>query len=558
MEICRGPCRTPKWRFTPSMFRRACLASLIFCSACFLGSSCARRETPVQAGVREKILHVGNGAEPESLDPHVVNAYTDQRLLAALFEGLCAIDEQTSRPVPGAAERWESSPDGLTWTFHLRAGLQWSDGEPLTAGDFVQSWRRNLSPAFASSYAYLLFPVKNAEAFNTGKLTEAAALGFAAPDPRTVVITLERPTPYLPILTTATPWYPINPRVVAKFGGLTDRANPWTRPGNLVGNGPFVLQEWTSGSRLVVAKNPRYWDAAAVRLNGIVFYPIENPDVEERNFRAGQLHVTNNLPLSKIPSYRQPDAARLRSDPLSQILFLRCNVTRPPLDHPKVRRALALAIDREAIARNLLNGSRAPADHFVPPQTAGYDSRNHVPTDVATARRLLAEAGYPEGKGLPVFELQVRNDELQPKIVEALQDMWQRELGVRVSIALLEQKVTIANQEALNYTLGFNGWVADFADPVTFLDLFTTSGGNNWTGWGNPEYDRLIARATTIADPRQRFEFFQQAEAILLDQAPVIPLVFGARNYLIDPRVKGWEPAPIGIYQYKKVYLEGP
>lgn len=526
---------------------------------CFLTTACSRRETPVEAGLRTGTLHVGNGAEPESLDPHVLNAYSDQRLEAALFEGLCAIDEQSSSPAPGAAERWTSSADGLTWTFHLRAGLQWSNGEPLTADDFVQSWRRNLAPAFASAYAYLLFPIKNAEAYNSGKLTDAAALGLAAPDERTVVITLERPTPYLPILTATTPWYPVNPRVVAKFGALTDRSSSWTRPGNLVGNGPFVLREWSPGSRLVVEKNPRYWDAAAVRLNTIIFYPIENPDVEERNFRAGQLHLTNSVPLSKIPTYRGgADAAKLRTDLFLQTLFIRFNTTRPPLDNPKLRRALALAVDRDSISRNLLHGSRAAAGHFVPPRTAGYDSRAQVPTRFDEARRLLAEAGYPGGAGLPVFELQVRNDELQPRMMEAVQAMWQRELGVRVSLALLEQKVTIANQVALDYTIGVNGWVADFADPVTFLDLFVRDGGNNWTGWGDPAYDRLIAEAARTLDPPARYELFQQAEAILLEQAPIAPLVFGARNYLIHPAVRGWEPAPVGFYQYKKVYLQGP
>jgi oligopeptide transport system substrate-binding protein len=537
------------------MSARSRLVFVFTLSLTALVASCARRETVAQAGAREQILHVGNGAEPESLDPHAQAAYTDQRLEAALFEGLCALDEPSSGPVPGAAERWEVSADGLTWTFHLRANLQWSNGEPLTADDFVQSWRRNLAPAFASGYAYLLFAAKNAEAFNSGKLTDPAAVGFAAPDARTVVVTLEHPTPYLPALTAATPWYPINPRVVAKFGKLTERSNPWSRLGNLVGNGPFILKEWTTGSRIVTAKNPLYWDAANVHLNGIVFYPIENPDSEERNFRAGQLHLTNNLPLSKIPAYREQNPAKLRTDLFLQTLFIRFNVTKPPFDKPKLRRALALAIDRESISKNLLHGSRAPADHFVPPQTAGYDSRAHVATNLTEARRLLAEAGYPDGKGLPVLELQTRNDELSPSIVEAVQAMWQRDLGVRVSIALLEQKVAVQNQQTLNYTIGINGWVADFADPITFLDVFVGGGGNNWTGWANPEYDRLIAAARQTVDPSQRFELFQQAETLLLDQAPIIPLIFGARNFLIDPAVKGWEPAPVGIYQYKKVSL---
>ncbi|MEI6106448.1 MAG: peptide ABC transporter substrate-binding protein [Opitutae bacterium] len=536
------------------------LGLLFACSLMLLAllSSCTRRETVVQRGNREQILHLGNGAEPSSLDPHVLDAYSDQRLEAALFEGLCVIDEQTSKPAPGAAERWEVAANGLTWTFHLRPGLQWSNGEPLTADDFVQSWRRNLTPSFASAYAYLLFPIKNAESFNNGKITDPGALGLATPDARTIIITLERPTAYLPVLTANAAWHPINPRVVMKFGPLTERASAWTRPGNLVGNGPFLLQEWTPGSRIVVAKNPRYWDAPAVRLNGMVFYPIENPDVEERNFRAGQLHLTNSLPLSKIPAYRQQDSARLRTDLFLQILFLRFNVTKPPFDNPRIRRALALAIDRESISRNLLHGSRAPAEHFVPPQTAGYDSRARVARNLAEARRLLAEAGHPGGQGLPVLELQVRNDEIQPKMVEAVQAMWQQELGVRISIAQLEQKVSIQNQTTLNFTIGSNGWVADFADPVTFLDLFVSGGGNNWTGWGNPAYDQLITAAGQTIDPTERYELFQQAEALLLEEAPVIPLVFGARNYLIDPAVRGWEPAALGMYQYKKIYLQGP
>lgn len=528
-----------------------CLLSSVLC----LLSACSRRETLVEAGTRTSILQVGNGAEPATLDPHLADAYTDSRLIAALFEGLTVIDEQTSRAAPAAAERWEQSPDGRAWTFHLRADLRWSNGEPLTADDFVQSWRRCLSPELASPYAYFFFAVKNAEEFNNHAVTDPAAVGFAAPDPRTVVITLKQPAPYLPLLVANASWYPVNPRVLAKLGGLNRRNTPWLTPENFVGNGPFVLQEWTSNARVVVARNPLYWDAATVRLNGIVFYPIENPDVEERNFRAGQLHLTNSLPLSKIPAYRANDSARLRVDPFAQTLFIRFNTTKPPFDNPKLRRALALAIDRDSISRHLLHGSRAPAHHFVPTGLAGYDSRARVPDDFAAARRLLAEAGFPGGQGLPRFEIQVRNDELQPKIIEAVQAMWERELGVHTGIALLETKTTIQNQRVMDYTVGVNGWVADYPDPATFLELFVTNGEANWTGWGDATYDRLIAQAAQTLDPAARFESFQQAEAILLEQSAIIPLIFGARNFLIQPTVKGWDPALIGLYQYKKVYL---
>ena len=344
-------------------------ALLLLSAAVLLAAApgCSRRETPARAGVREQTLLLGNGAEPEDLDPQTVTAYTDQNILLALFEGLTAIDEKTSQAVPAAAESWESSPDGLVWTFHLRAGLKWSDGDPLAAGDFVQSWRRILSPPLGSEYAYLLYPVRNAEAFNRGKLSDPAELGFSAPDPRTVRIRLTHPTPYLPILVAQPPWFPINPRVLARFGAMDRRGTAWTRPGNLVGSGPFALRGWTPNARIEVVKNPLYWNAATVTLRGIVFFPTESPEVEERDFRAGQLHITHALPTSKLAVWRRDSPASLRSDPFLQTFFLRFNVRRPPFDDPRVRRALALAIDRDSIARNVLSGSFPAAGTFTPP-----------------------------------------------------------------------------------------------------------------------------------------------------------------------------------------------
>ena len=524
--------------------------------ALFSLTGCARRETVIDAGTRTQILHVGNGAEPQDLDPQIITAFTDQCLALALFEGLCALDEKSSQAVPAAAEHWEVSADGLVYTFHLRANLQWSNGEPLTADDFVQSWRRCLSPGLGAEYAYLLFSVKNAEAFNAGKLTDAAALGFAAPDAHTIIITLERPTPYLPALTAQPPWFPVNPRVVAKFGKLDQRGTAWTRSGNLVGNGPFILTEWTPNARLVTAKNPRYWDAANTRLNGLVFYPTENMDVDERNFRAGQQHLSYELPLAKVDGYRRDDPAKLRLDPFLETFFLRFNVTRPPLDNPKVRAALTRAIDRDSISRNILRGSRFPAHHYTPSDCAGYTSRAAVPDDFTAARQLLADAGYPGGKGFPALEVQVRNDEIHAKVLEAIQQMWKRELGITITIAPVEQKTWVQNQQTLNYAISTARWVGDFVDPVTFLDMFVGGGSNNWTGWANPAYDRLIASAAITPEPRARYELFQQAEALLLADAPVAPVFFGVRSYLISPAVRGWEPALLGFHQYKKVYLQ--
>lgn len=533
-------------------------------AALLVGAGCARSDAPgpATAGAASSavagaaILRLGNGAEPESLDPHVMTAFTDQNLALALFEGLCALDERTSQPVPAAAESWSVSPDGRTWTFHLRAGLHWSNGEPLTAADFVASWRRALAPTLAAEYAYLLYPLDHAEALNTGAATDFATLGATAPDARTLRLALARPTPYLPALTANPIWFPINPRVVAQHGAPTARDSAWTRPGHLVGNGPFVLTEWVPQAHLKVARNPRYWDAARVALDGMTFFPTENPDVDERNFRAGQVDLTAELPLAKVDAYRREAPASLRLDPFLETVFLRFNTTRPPFTDARVRRALSLAIDRAQLARTLLRDTRAPAPHYTPPDCAGYTATARVPTDFAAARALLAAAGYPGGRGFPAVEAQVRNDELHARMLEVLQAAWRRELGITVTILPLEQKTWVRNQQTLDYTLSSARWVGDFVDPVTFLDMFVGGGTNNWTGWADAGYDALIQAAAAAPTPAARLAAFQAAEARLLEAAPVAPVYFGARTYLLAPRVHGWEPALLGFHQYKKIRLD--
>lgn len=524
--------------------------------ATLTAGACAKRETPTDAGVRTQTLLVGNSAEPADLDPQTAAVLSDQNILMALFEGLTALDEQTAKPVPAAAERWDVSADGLVWTFHLRAGLKWSNGEPLTADDFVQSWRRVLTTALAAENASYLYALKNAEAINSGKLADLAAIGATAPDARTVVLTLERPTPYVPALVSLPAWFPINPRVLAKFGPLTQRGSAWTRAGNLVGNGPFTLTEWTPNARIVTTQNPHYWDVAHRQLRSVVFLPIENSDTEERDFRAGQLHLTFTLPVSKLATWRERDATKLRIDPLLQTIFLRLNTTKPPLNDPRVRRALSLAIDRDTLARTVLAGSRSAAHSFTPPGTGAYTARAHLGTDFASARALLAAAGYPGGNGFPKLEIQTLNNDLHAKLAEAMQAIWQRELGVRVTIAPAEQRTWIQNQQSLNYAISTAAWTADFPDPVTFLGLFPTAGTYNWTGWSNPAYDRLLEKAALTTDATQRVEIFQQAESLLLEESPVAPICFGAQIYLIHPAVKAWAPAPLVFHRYQLSRLE--
>ncbi|HEY4301732.1 MAG TPA: peptide ABC transporter substrate-binding protein, partial [Candidatus Didemnitutus sp.] len=366
------------------------------------------------------------------------------------------------------------------------------------------------------------------------------------------------PTPYLPALVSLPAWFPINPRVVAKFGGMQTRGSAWTRPGNHVGNGPFMLSEWTPNSRIVTVRNPNHWEAARTRLERLTFLPLENPGSEERSFRSGQLHVTFFLPLDKIAAWREHDPAQLRLDPQAQINFLRLNVTRAPLSDQRVRRALSLAIDRETLVRAVLQGSRLAAGSITPPGTGGYTAKATVPTDFDGARKLLAEAGFPGGRGLPELEMQCRNDEISPKLAEAIQAMWLKELGVHLTLAPIEQKTWIQNQQHLDYAISLSMWTADFPDPVTYLGLFTSDSAYNWTGWKNPEYDRLLDEAAHTLDPAARFAIFQRAEQLLLEQSPVSPVHLGAQTYLIQPSVKGWVPAPLVFRRYQYVYLQSP
>lgn len=507
--------------------------------------------------MKTQTLLLGNAAEPADLDPHSIYAWTDSNIAYALFEPLTWIDEKTTQPIPAAAERWENSADGLTWTFHLRPGMHWSDGDPLTARDWVYSLHRILSPNLAASYSYMIWPVKNAEAFNAGKLHDFAQVGVKALDDLTLQLTLERPTPYLPALVSHTTWLPVHQATIEKFGKMDQKGTRWTRPGNLVGNGAFILSEWSPNSRISVMKNPHYWDAAKVRLNKIVFYPIEDSISEERDFRAGQLHITYALPINKIETYRKerPDELRIEDNLASYYLFI--NTTKKPFDDWRVRRAVAMAVDRPRIAAQVTMGSRTPAYNYTPKDCGGYTCTTLMPDDFEAARKLLAEAGFPHGQGLPTVEVLSYSAEIAIKTLEQMQDVWARELGFHIQIAPVEQKTLFSNSQTGNYSLAFSAWIADYPDPSTFLDCLHTGNGNNWAKYSNPQYDQFVDAAANGADNRVRFDDFQKAEAILMHDAPLIPLYFGEKPFLIQPSVHGWPDSKLGFKAFKNVWL-GP
>jgi oligopeptide transport system substrate-binding protein len=510
-----------------------CLLALI------LHAGCGRRETRVEFGNREQVLYKGNGTEPAELDPQIVTGVTEHHTIMALLEGLVTEDPVDLHPVPGVAERWDISADGRIYTF-----------------DFLESYKRILTGSLASEYAYMHFVVTNAEAYNQGKITDFSQVGYKALDDHTFQITLAEPTPYFLSLMNHSSWFPVHLPTLRKYGKPYERGNKWTRPGHYVGNGPFVLHDWKVNTVVVAKKSPTYWDRARVRLNEIRFFPIDSADTEERAFRSGQLHITETIPLSKIEVYKRKQPELIHIEPYLGIYFYRINVTKPPLNDKRVRQALVASIDREAIVEKITRGGQLPAYHFTPPGTAGYQSRTRITHDLARAKKLLAEAGYPEGRGFPKVELLFNTSEAHRSIAEAIQQMWKVNLGIDVQLVNQEWKVYLDSQHTLNYQLCRAAWIADYVDPNSFLDMWLTGGGNNDTGWSNAEYDRLIAQAARESNPERRSEIFQRAEALLLDELPLIPIYFYTRVGLRRPEVKGYYPNILDNHPYKYIYLE--
>lgn len=519
-------------------------------------ASCSGGEKATDVAVRDGIFLVGNGSEPKTLDPALATGVTENHIISALIEGLIAYHPSDDLvPEPGMAERWENSADFKTWTFHLRPGAVWTNGDPVRASDFVYSWQRMLTPALGAEYAPMLYVVKNAQAFHEGKIGDFGQVGVKALDDRTLRVELEGATPYFLNMLKHYSFYPVNPRVVEANGGMADRGTRWSSFENYVGNGPFKLESWVTNQVITVRRNPTYWDAKTVKLNGINYYPVENAATEETMFRGGRLHITNTVQPDKIPIFKEKMKNELKIEPYLGSYFYRINVTRKPFDDVRVRKALAMSLDKQLLVDKVLKGGQEPALGFVPPGIEGYQASDRVKFDVAGAQKLLAEAGYPGGRGFPKAEILVNTSEAHRKVAEAVQAMWKMNLGIDVGIYNQEWKVYLDSQSNLNYDISRSGWIADYVHPSTFIDMFTTGNGNNDTGWGNPRYDALVKAAQTAPTEPDRLRMLNEAENILLDDMPIIPLYWYTRAFLIDPRVRGYEPTLLDNHPYKYVSL---
>ena len=486
----------------------------------------------------EMVLNRGNGAEPETLDPAKSTGVTESNIQYELFEGLTtySVDGQV---IPGVAEKWDVSDDGKTFTFHLRDS-KWSNGDPVTAGDFVYSWQRLVDPATASDYAPIASVITNAEKINKGEEKDLSKLGAVAVDDKTLKVTLEKAAPFFLALIRHSSFLPVHKATIEKFGA------DWTKPGNLVGNGAFTLAEWTPQASLTVVKNPNYYDAANVKLDKIVYYPTEDISEEFKRFRNNELDITYEVPSDQVKFIEENMKDEYEAKPYLGTYYYVVNLTREPLGKQKdLREALALAIDREAIADKVTQGSFLPGYSWVPPGVPDYPSHflgfKDMPQKdrVAKAKELMAKAGYGPDKPLKL-EILYNTSENHKKIAIAIQNMW-KQIGVDATLNNQEWQVYLDTRDNKQYDVARAAWIADYVDPVTFLDLFLSDAGvRNDAGYNNAEFDKLVKDSFGITDPKQRMETLAKAEQIFLDDLPLIPILYYKTKHMVSKRVQGW------------------
>lgn len=510
-------------------------------------AACGDHRSSAERFAEDGILVLGNNSEPQSQDPHKATSVADGKIISTLLEGLVRPSPSVDGDVlPGVADSWEHNEQADVWTFHLNPDVRWSDGRKLTAGDFVYAYQRLLHPEFAGKYAEMLYPLLHAESYNKGNC-DWDKVGVKAIDDHTLQLTLSGPAPHLLRLLLHFTWFPVPSHKVEELGGMLDRRSLWTRPEHWVGNGAYVLAEHRFNDFLSVKPNPHYHRSKELRNRGIRFLPIVNGYTETRMYLGGKLHISNNVPPEMLAYAREIRTADYCQDPYYCTVFYRLNTTRPPLNDARVRRALHLAIDREALVSKVVRGAGKPTTCFTPPG-AGYAAT--VPTEPSSrqareelARQLLAEAGFAGGKGFPILELMTTSRDVQRVMAETIQSMWEKVLGIHVDIRSCEWTAYKSSQQNMDYDISSSSWSGDYLDPATFVELWRGGGGNNCTGWGNDEFDSCLANARRTGDADLRRQYLQRAEECMLQAYPILPLYHSERTYLRSSRhVRGWQP----------------
>jgi len=473
----------------------------------------------------EQVLVHNMAAEPESLDPAKVTGIPEATAIYQLFEGLTCMTEEGLKPA--VAESWDVSPDRLTYTFHLRDGVKWNNGDPVTAYDFEYAWKRALNPETECEYAYQLYYVKNGQAYNEGKITNPEQVGVKALDEKTLEVTLEAPAPYFLNLTSFYTLFPVHKETV--------EFNPdWaSSPETYISNGPFKLTNWEHHSKLEMVKSDTYWDAENVKLDKLVLTMIEEESTYLTMWENGEIDTIEEPPLADMDRLRAE--GKLKIKPYLGVYYYIFNTKKEPFDDPKVRRALALAIDRKQLVEKVTKAGEIPAYALVPPGILDADPDSDFrekggdlfKEDVETVRRLLAEAGYPDGKGLPEITILYNTRGNHRVIAEAIQEMWKNNLGIEnVKLTNQEWQVYLDSRDKGNFHMARAGWIGDYADPMTFIDLFVTGGSQNDGMWSSARYDELVETAKNTGDQKVRMEAMHEAEKTLIDEMAIMPIYF--------------------------------
>lgn len=540
-------------------------------------------------------LTVANSDECRTLDPHLVTWTHETRLCQSLYEGLTRLDPNTLEPLPGAAERWSVSDDGLVYTFEIRPGARWSNGDPVTAHDFVSSWERALNPRVGSDYSHLAFVIRGARArYESVAAHDRDAsipilpfemVGVRAEGDHRLVVTLERPCSYFLDLLDFVPFWPVHRATYERVGAYTwpasfaapaagrdhsARRHFATRPENFVGNGALTLDSWQFKRRMRLARNPRYWGAARVQIETVDVLPVADANTRVLGYETGAWDLTTDPPPQVARRLTTQMAAGERADFRNQNLlatyFYRCNCDRFPTNDAHVRRALALAIDREAICTQVLGGGQVAARAFVPYTATPYLSKRYddgtrvsyeppaaLQFDPAAARQQLMDAGWtydtPGGpptrddRPFPVIAITYNTDSRHELIAQAIARMWAEHLGIRVELRNLELQAFYERERKGDFDVTRGSWFADYIDPGAMLAIFTSGSGHNRTGWKSPAYDALIATAETEMDAAKRYAQFRDAERLLVEfEMPVIPIFYYTGSMLISDRVAGITP----------------
>lgn len=531
-----------------AMLLMACMLATVFAGC---GGTKSAKDT----------ITVIDGGEPETMDPGLNSSVDGSTKIQHLFEGLTRVNKE-GKVVEGIAQKWEISSDGLVYTFHLR-DAKWSDGKPVRAQDFKYAWLRVLNPETASPYASLVFYIKNAEEYNAGK-AKAEDVTINAKDDKTLEITLKAPCAFFLNLCNQTTYYPVRQDIIEQYG------DKWTQdPKSYIGNGAYKLVAWTHNDTLEITKNENYWDSKNTGfIKNVVFKLSDDDNANLSAYESGEVDalLNNRVPVTELKKLKEEK--KLKLHPSLGTYYYEFSVKKAPFDNPKLREAFSLAIDRQYLVDNITGAEEKPAIGMVPYGTngaeLGTDFRSekdagsflNPKADPEKAKQLLAEAGYPDGKGLPAIELVYNNSTLHQKVAEYVQDQWKKNLGVDVKISNMEFKVLIPKRQNHDFQVARAGWLADFNDPLTFLDLFTQGNGNNDPDYDNAEFEKFIKEAQNSGDAKVRMKAMHEAEKILMKDLPAIPLYFYTTYQLESESIKDMYTSPQGFTYLMYAYME--